>query len=49
MRPGGLNAAVEGRRNASVKAQGAYKLKKKKTLPKKLGCKKTGGMCLVLF
>ncbi len=36
-------SAVEGRRNASVKSQGAYKLTSKKTLPKKLGAKKTGG------
>lgn len=38
------NAAVQGRRYASVKSQGAYKLKSKKTIPKKLGAKKTGGM-----
>jgi protein phosphatase inhibitor 2 len=38
------NAAVEGRRYASVKSQGAYKLKSKKTIAKKMGAKKTGGM-----
>ncbi|KAH7033620.1 ribosomal L27 protein-domain-containing protein [Microdochium trichocladiopsis] len=36
------NAAVEGRRFAAVKAQGAYKLRDTKTIPKKLGAKKTG-------
>lgn len=36
-------AVAEGRRHASVKAQGAYRLKNKKTIPKKLGAKKTGG------
>ncbi|CAK7216925.1 hypothetical protein SCUCBS95973_002978 [Sporothrix curviconia] len=36
------NAAVEGHRFASVKAQGAYKLKNKKTLPKKMGAKRVG-------
>jgi hypothetical protein len=41
--PMAANAAVEGRRYATVKAQGAYKLKDKKTIPKKLGAKKTGG------
>jgi protein phosphatase inhibitor 2 len=38
------NAAVEGRRYASVKSQGAYRLKNKKTIPKKMGAKKAGGM-----
>lgn len=38
------NAAVEGRRFAAVKSQGAYKIPNKKTLPKKLGAKKSGGM-----
>lgn len=42
--PTSSNVAVEGRRYASVKAQGAYKLTAKKTIPKKLGAKKTGGM-----
>lgn len=41
------NAAVEGRRYASVKSQGAYKLRSNKTIPKKLGAKKTGGMSRV--
>ncbi|CAK7203844.1 hypothetical protein SEUCBS139899_006593 [Sporothrix eucalyptigena] len=36
------NSAVEGHRYASVKAQGAYKLKNKKTLPKKMGAKRVG-------
>ncbi|GAB1313770.1 54S ribosomal protein L2 mitochondrial [Madurella fahalii] len=36
------DAAVQGRRYASVKSQGAYRLKNKKTIPKKLGAKKTG-------
>ncbi|KAL1839549.1 hypothetical protein VTJ49DRAFT_1412 [Mycothermus thermophilus] len=40
--PMAANAAVEGRRYATVKSQGAYKLKNKKTIPKKLGAKKTG-------
>lgn len=38
-----VNAAVEGRRYASVKSQGAYRLKSKGTIPKKMGSKKTGG------
>lgn len=42
--PNTSNAVVEGRRYASVKSQGAYKLKSKKTIPKKMGAKKTGGM-----
>lgn len=33
---------VEGQRFAAVKAQGAYRLKNKKTLPKKLGAKRVG-------
>jgi hypothetical protein len=37
------NALVEGRRNASVKAQGAYKKKSKRGIPNKLGAKRTGG------
>ncbi|KAK4185873.1 ribosomal L27 protein-domain-containing protein [Podospora australis] len=36
------NAAVQGRRYASVKSQGAYRIPNKKTLPKKMGAKKTG-------
>ena len=42
--PTSSNVIVEGRRYATVKAQGAYKLTAKKTIPKKLGAKKTGGM-----
>lgn len=37
------NALVEGRRNASVKAQGAYRKKSKRGIPNKLGAKRTGG------
>ncbi|KAF6824793.1 50S ribosomal protein L27 [Colletotrichum plurivorum] len=36
------NALVAGRRYASVKSQGAYKTKPKRTIPKKLGAKRTG-------
>ncbi|KAI1360128.1 ribosomal L27 protein-domain-containing protein [Xylaria arbuscula] len=39
---GATNAVVEGRRHASVKSQGAYKLRDSSTIPKKLGAKKTG-------
>jgi protein phosphatase inhibitor 2 len=42
--PTAANAAVEGRRYASVKSQGAYKIPSKKTIAKKMGAKKTGGM-----
>jgi protein phosphatase inhibitor 2 len=41
--PTAANATVQGKRYASVKSQGAYKTKPKKTIPKKLGAKKTGG------
>ncbi len=41
--PTTANSAVEGRRYASVKSQGAYKIPNKKTVPKKMGAKKTGG------
>jgi hypothetical protein len=41
--PAAANAAIEGRRYASVKSQGAYRLKSKGTIPKKMGSKKTGG------
>ncbi|KAK0614561.1 ribosomal L27 protein-domain-containing protein [Immersiella caudata] len=41
------NAAVEGRRYASVKAQGAYRLTNKKTIPKKMGAKKTGDQYVI--
>lgn len=37
------NALVQGRRQASVKSQGAYKKKPKRGIPKKLGAKRTGG------
>ncbi|KAL2261782.1 hypothetical protein VTK26DRAFT_3362 [Humicola hyalothermophila] len=40
--PLAANAAVQGKRYATVKSQGAYKVKSKKTIPKKLGAKKTG-------
>ncbi|SPN98954.1 related to 60s ribosomal protein L2 (mitochondrial) [Cephalotrichum gorgonifer] len=36
------NVLVEGRRGAKVKAQGHYNLKPKRTIPKKLGAKRTG-------
>ncbi|KAI1733547.1 ribosomal L27 protein-domain-containing protein [Xylaria scruposa] len=39
---GATNTVVEGRRHASVKSQGAYKLRDSSTIPKKLGAKKTG-------
>ncbi|KAI0468078.1 ribosomal L27 protein-domain-containing protein [Xylaria cf. heliscus] len=39
---GATNAAVQGRRHASVKSQGAYRLRDSSTIPKKLGAKKTG-------
>ncbi|KAI1751571.1 ribosomal L27 protein-domain-containing protein [Xylaria castorea] len=39
---GATNTVVEGRRHASVKAQGAYKIRDTSTIPKKLGAKKTG-------
>ncbi|KAI1660538.1 ribosomal L27 protein-domain-containing protein [Daldinia decipiens] len=42
LRIGANNAAVEGRRNAAVKSQGAYKLRDSSTIPKKLGAKKSG-------
>lgn len=40
------NAVVQGQRYASVKAQGAYKKKSKRGIPKKLGAKRTGGMSI---
>lgn len=40
--PSSANGAVQGRRYASVKSQGAYRIPNKKTLPKKMGAKKTG-------
>jgi len=45
--PNAANAAVEGRRYASVKSQGAYKLKSKKTIAKKMGAKKTGDQYVI--
>lgn len=39
------NSLVQGQRYASVKAQGAYKKKSKRGIPKKLGAKRIGGMC----
>ncbi|KJR88033.1 50S ribosomal protein [Sporothrix schenckii 1099-18] len=36
------NTAVEGQRFASVKAQGAYRVTFKKTIPKKMGAKRVG-------
>ncbi|KAF3771150.1 hypothetical protein M406DRAFT_320658 [Cryphonectria parasitica EP155] len=41
------NGVVEGRRYASVKSQGAYRIPNKKTLPKKLGAKKTGDQYVI--
>lgn len=37
------NVLVEGRRGAKVKSQGHYTYKPKRTIPKKLGAKRTGG------
>ncbi|KAJ4392859.1 54S ribosomal protein L2 mitochondrial [Neurospora sp. IMI 360204] len=45
--PTSSNIAVQGRRYASVKAQGAYRLKPKNTIPKKLGAKKTGDQYVI--
>ncbi|KAK3948023.1 ribosomal L27 protein-domain-containing protein [Pseudoneurospora amorphoporcata] len=45
--PTSSNVVVQGRRYASVKAQGAYKLTAKKTIPKKLGAKKTGDQYVI--
>ncbi|KAL6876088.1 ribosomal L27 domain-containing protein [Trichoderma longibrachiatum] len=41
------NALVDGRRNASVKAQGAYKKKSKRGIPNKLGAKRTGDQFVI--
>ncbi|PFH60576.1 hypothetical protein XA68_10743 [Ophiocordyceps unilateralis] len=38
---------AQGRRQASVKSQGAYKKKNKKSIPKKLGAKKTGDQFVI--
>jgi len=43
------NMLVEGRRGAKVKSQGHYNLKPKRTIPKKLGAKRTGGMSSLFF
>lgn len=43
LRIGNTNQAVEGRRYASVKSQGAYRIRDSSTIPKNLGAKKTGG------
>ncbi|RDA90241.1 hypothetical protein CP533_6869 [Ophiocordyceps camponoti-saundersi (nom. inval.)] len=39
--------AALGRRQASVRSQGAYKKKSKRTIPKKLGAKKTGDQFVI--
>jgi len=41
------NVALHGRRYASVKSQGAYKLRSNKTIPKKLGAKRTGDQYVI--
>ncbi|KKA27740.1 hypothetical protein TD95_001275 [Thielaviopsis punctulata] len=41
------NVLAEGRRNATVKAQGAYKHRPKRTHPKKMGAKRTGDQYVV--
>ncbi|KAK4120970.1 hypothetical protein N657DRAFT_578563 [Parathielavia appendiculata] len=45
--PTATGAAVEGRRYASVKSQGAYRIPNKKTIPKKMGAKKTGDQYVI--
>jgi large subunit ribosomal protein L27 len=40
---GPMGIDISGRRHASVKAQGAYKLRPKRTIPKKLGAKRATG------
>ncbi|EAQ82964.1 hypothetical protein CHGG_10782 [Chaetomium globosum CBS 148.51] len=45
--PAAINSTVGGRRYASTKSQGAYKLKSKKTIPKKMGAKKTGDQYVI--
>lgn len=37
------NRIVLGQRHASVKSQGAYRKKVKRSIPKKMGAKRTGG------
>lgn len=44
LRFGETSKAVEGRRYAAVKSQGAYRLRDSSTIPKNMGAKKTGGM-----
>ncbi|EHK41975.1 mitochondrial 54S ribosomal protein bL27m [Trichoderma atroviride] len=41
------NVLAEGRRNASVKAQGAYRKKSKRGIPNKLGAKRTGDQFVI--
>lgn len=41
------NASIEGRKYASVKSQGAYKLRPRKTIPKKLGAKRSGDQYVI--
>ncbi|KAG6032663.1 hypothetical protein E4U41_007173 [Claviceps citrina] len=41
------NVLAQGRRHASVKAQGAYKKKCKRGIPKKLGAKRTGDQYVI--
>ncbi|KAG6006946.1 hypothetical protein E4U21_006565 [Claviceps maximensis] len=41
------NVVAQGRRQASVKAQGAYKKKSKRGIPKKLGAKRTGDQYVI--
>lgn len=43
------NVLAQGRRQASVKAQGAYRKKSKRGIPNKLGAKRTGGKHLTLL
>ncbi|KAK4097563.1 hypothetical protein N658DRAFT_433746 [Parathielavia hyrcaniae] len=45
--PTAATAAVEGRRYASVKSQGAYRIPNKKTIPKKMGAKKAGDQYVI--
>ncbi|KAK2001064.1 ribosomal protein L27 [Colletotrichum falcatum] len=47
LRADAANALVAGRRYASVKSQGAYKLAPKRTIPKKLGAKRTGDQFVI--
>lgn len=47
--PNANNSFVDGRRFASVKAQGAYKVSNSKRPMKKMGAKRVGGMSLLPF